>query len=109
MPDHIYRDRKMMKWIPFNALMEQSDYISDLLHGRTKIEKPILSPDQEAELNYNLEIATIFKTEIIAFYYQEGEILQLHGIITQIDSYQKTITVDDTELHTVQITKIEIL
>ena len=54
----------MMKWIPFNALMEQSDYLSDLLHGRTRIEKPILSPDQEEELNYNLEMACIFKNEI---------------------------------------------
>ena len=64
----------MMKWIPFNALMEQSDYLSDLLHGRTRIEKPILSPDQEEELNYNLEMACIFKNEILVSYFENGEI-----------------------------------
>jgi hypothetical protein len=74
MDNYIYRDRKMMKWIPFNALMEQSDYLSDLLHGRTRIEKPILSPDQEEELNYNLEMACIFKNEILVSYFENGEI-----------------------------------
>ena len=33
MLDYVYYDRKMMKWMPLNALLEQGDYINDLLHG----------------------------------------------------------------------------
>ena len=43
MADYVYRDRKMMKWMPFNALLEQSDYLSNLLHGKERIEMPVSS------------------------------------------------------------------
>ena len=48
--DYVYKDRKMMKWMPFNALLEQGDYINDLLNGRIKKEMPVLSVDQRALL-----------------------------------------------------------
>jgi hypothetical protein len=109
MAEHVYRDRKMMKWMPFNALMEQSDYLSDLLHGRTRIDKPVLSPDQEEELNYNLELAWVFKSEIIASYFEKGEIKEVEGILTDTDSFNKTITINDQELSALAITKIQFL
>ncbi len=55
MAEYVYRDRKMMKWVPFNALLEQSDHLRDLFYGRTRIDRPVLSSDQESELNYNME------------------------------------------------------
>jgi len=109
MDNYIYRDRKMMKWIPFNALMEQSDYLSDLLHGRTRIEKPILSPDQEEELNYNLEMACIFKNEILVSYFENGEIKELNGVIDKVDPFHKTITISDIDLSAFTITNISFI
>ncbi len=106
---YVYRDRKMMKWIPFNALMEQSEYISDLLHGRTRIEKPLLSPDQYDELNYNLEMAITFQSAVLIDYFENGEILQIDGIITRVDSYQKAIYLEEVELSIHAITKITLL
>ena len=61
MAEHVYRDRKMMKWMPFHALLEQGDYINDLLNGRIKKEMPVLSVDQLDELNYKLEMAFVFR------------------------------------------------
>lgn len=98
-----------MKWVPFNALLEQSDHLRDLFYGRTRIERPVLSRDQEAELNYNMELAWIFKSEIIVSYFDKGEIKMLDGILTETDSYQKTVTVNDTEVSAFAITNIEFL
>lgn len=106
MDNYVYRDRKMMKWIPFNALMEQSDYLSDLLRGKTKISKPVLSPDQEDELNYNLESAYIFQQEVCVKYFEDGDIKEADGIITKIDSFQKCIYVANVELHAQSIIDI---
>jgi len=61
MPSYVYHDRKMMKWMPFNALLEQGDHLQDLLNGRSKKEMPLLSEDQQSELNYKLEVAYLFK------------------------------------------------
>ena len=106
MAEHIYRDRKMMKWVPFNALLEQSDHLRDLLHGRTRIDRPILSIDQEEELNYNMEIAWIFKSEIIVSYYENGSIKEVEGILTETDSFEKTITINETCISALIVTKI---
>ncbi len=57
MPSYVYHDRKMMKWMPFNALLEQGAHIRDMLDGRTKKVMPSLSVDQQSELNYKLEVA----------------------------------------------------
>ena len=109
MPEYVYHDRKMMKWMPFNALLEQGDYISDLLMGRERIEMPILSPDQEAELNYKLETAYLFHQVIEVSYYENHRIRTCVGSITRTDLYNKLIFVGETSLSAHQITAIEVL
>lgn len=105
---YVYHDRKMMKWIPFNALLEQSEYLTDLLHGRTRIEKPVLSPDQFDELNYQLETALTFDYEVVAYYFQNGEIKEHCGKITRTDAYEKKLYFGDFELPVLSIVKIEL-
>ena len=109
MDNYIYHDRKMMKWMPFNALLEQSDYLKELFYGKTRKEMPILSPDQEADLNYQLEIAYLFNSQIIVSYFKNGDILKVSGTITRTDLYHKLIFINDTKLSARRITNIEIL
>ena len=109
MRDYVYHDRKMMKWMPFNALLEQGDYINDLLHGRERKTMPTLSPDQEAELNYNLENAYLFGSQIRVVYYETHQFKTITGTIHQIDPYNKLIFVAETALNAMQIIEIEIL
>lgn len=108
MHEYVYHDRKMMKWMPFNALLEQGEYISDLLHGRERIEMPVLSPDQEAELNYKLETAYLFQHPIEVTYYENHKMHIVEGTITRIDVYNKLIFIDSKSLSAYQITEIEI-
>ena len=109
MDNYVYRDRKMMKWMPFNALLEQSDYLKELFYGRTRKEMPILSTDQEADLNYQLEIAYLFKNQIIVSYFDDGYIVKIEGIITRIDQFYKLVFIDELEISARRITNIEII
>lgn len=101
-----YVDRKMMKWTPFNALLEHSVYISDLLHGRERVDKPILSEDQFYDLNYKLEEAYNFHTEITVKHYDNGYLKEVKGLITRIDVYNKLIFIDEVGLEVTNIMDI---
>ena len=90
--DYVYKDRKMMKWMPFNALLEQGDHIGDLLAGRNKLEMPVLSYDQKEELNYKLETAYIFKSELVITYFYKNKFHTVQGTITRTDLHNKLIT-----------------
>ncbi len=109
MVEYVYRDRKMMKWMPFNALLEQGSYISDLLHGKERQTMPVLSDDQEVELNYKLETAYLFKNEITVSYFESHKIKQIQGIITKTDLYKKLIFIGEQSLSAYQIIGIEVL
>ena len=107
MPDYVYRDRKMMKWMPFNALLEQGDYISDLLHGRERKTMPTLSDDQYAELNYQLETAFCLQQTINVIYYDNHKYKSAKGCITRIDVYNKLIFIDETAVSAETIIEIK--
>lgn len=101
-----YIDRKMMKWTPFNALLEHSVYISDLLHGRERVDKPTLSEDQFYDLNIKLEEAYHYNSAITAKYYDAGYIKEVRGTISRIDVYNKLIFIDGLGLEVDNITDI---
>ncbi len=109
MADYTYHDRKMMKWMPFNALLEQGDYLSDLLRGKERIEMPVLSPDQEAELNYKLESAYLFRNQIIVTYYESHKYKTVEGIIERTDLLNKLIFIGETSISALQIIDIEVI
>ena len=107
MPSYEYHDRKMMKWMPFNALLEQGDHIVELLNGRTKKQMPDLSVDQQSDLNYKLEVAYLFKNEVSITYFKDGEIYKIEGTITRTDIYNKLIFIDEAFVSALQIINIE--
>ncbi|MCK5387673.1 MAG: YolD-like family protein [Candidatus Izimaplasma sp.] len=109
MDNYVYHDRKMMKWMPFNALLEQSDYLKELFYGKTRKEMPILSPDQESDLNYQLEIADLFNSLIIVSYFKNGSILKVEGSITRTDLFNKLVFIGDKEISARRITNIELI
>ena len=109
MLNYVYRDRKMMKWMPFNALLEQGDHIRNLLNGRIKKEMPILSVDQQTELNYKLEVAYLFKNEVLIKYFRDGAFYEIQGVITRTDVYNKLIFIDESFVSALQIINIEVI
>ena len=106
---YVYRDRKMMKWMPFHALLEQGDYINDLLNGRIKKEMPVLSVDQLEEMNYKLETAFVFQSEVLITYFDKGDFQTVNGILTRADHFKREIYLGDVAIPSQKITSIEIL
>ena len=104
-----YRDRKMMKWMPFNALLEQGEHIRNLLNGRIKREMPSLSVDQQSELNYKLEVAYLFKNEVSITYFRDGEVYKIEGVISRTDIYNKLIFIGESFVSALQIISIEVI
>ena len=109
MLNYVYRDRKMMKWMPFNALLEQGDNVVDLLNGRRIKQMPELSIDQQVELNYKLEVAYLFKNEVLIKYFRDGAFYEIQGVITRTDVYNKLIFIDDSFVSALQIINIEVI
>lgn len=107
--DYVYRDRKMMKWIPFHALLEQGDYVRNLLEGKMKKEMPTLSYDQQEELNYKLETAFVFKSEISITYFKNSDYHTITGFISRTDMYEKLLYIGETPINAQTIIEIDIL
>lgn len=42
----MYKDRGIIKWAPFDALVGFNDLIKEMLNNKNKIEKPILNEDR---------------------------------------------------------------
>lgn len=104
--DYIYKDRKMMKWMPFNALLEQGSHVSELLLGRSRKEMPTLSKDQYDELNYQLEEAYSLNSIITVKYYDEYQFHEVTGQITNTDILNKLIFIDTVSINAQSIIEI---
>jgi hypothetical protein len=109
MAEEYYHDRKMMKWMPFNALLEQGEHLKELLDAKNKEEKPLLSDDQLAELNYDLEYAYISQKEVKIQYFKQYKRLEMTGYIHKIDVQNKMIIVGDQGIYAEDVLQIKMI
>lgn len=109
MDTYVYRDRKMMKWLPFGALTEQGDYLQALFEKRNQQPKPTLLDDAITEMNYLLEEAVAMHIPITITYFQHHRYHTITGIVEVVDFLSKTITVDNTLITASTITHIEVI
>ncbi len=91
---NVYYDRKMMKWLPFQALPEQGAYLDALYHARNHLAKPILSDDQYSLLNRHVHDAYCSKAPIMLKYYRCGAIHSARGRIIGIDRTARILMLD---------------
>lgn len=69
--------------------------ISEIIKEKRKIPKPILSEEQIQELEQIiLELYNAY-TEAIFLYYRNGELREITGTITKLDSISKKISLDN--------------
>ena len=106
MDNYQYVDRKMMKWVPFNALLEHSDYLKAMLDGKELREKPVLSEDQYNELNYKLEESYINKYAVTLIIYESGLLKRVKGVISLIDINNHLLFIDGTAVEASKIIEI---
>lgn len=88
-------ERGMMKWAPYKTLEEQWEQLEDDKDSFKKVEKPILTSDQEEEIN---SILTTYGGELLEFsYYGRGKIFTEVAHIKKIDTIDRIIVLDNSK------------
>jgi hypothetical protein len=84
-------ERGMVKWSPYQSLVEQATSLAKMRHRKNKVDKPIISNEQANEIN---EILTNYNHEaIIAKYWEDGCIYYLEGTVEKIDPFERRILI----------------
>ena len=85
-------DRGIIKWAPFSSLVGQQAMIEGLIKEKEKMKKPILSLEQQMEIEEKLIEAFYEQIEITLQIYKNGEIVSVTSSILHLDcTYKKII------------------
>lgn len=87
----MYKDRGIIKWAPFDALVGFNSYLSEMIYEKEKISKPVLLEDKLEELDFILSEAFKNKLELQIEYFENGYIKTMYDHIKKIDYTFKEI------------------
>ncbi len=66
------KDRGIIKWLPFESLVSNKTVIDSILKEKNKIKKPVLSLEQQQEIEDTLIHAFYEQEKIMVTYYKNG-------------------------------------
>lgn len=89
------RDRGMIKWAPFNSVINGNDVKKEIKEENNKIPKPTLSEEQIFNLEQEIIDSYQNQSVIELKYYKNQHIYKITGIITKIDSVTKKIVINN--------------
>lgn len=97
----------MIKWEPFNSLMDGNKVKKDIAKFKNKLNMPSLSNDQLEEINYYLNLAIKEDIEINIKYFDNDRIKKIKTSIKKIDKVNKyLITYENLKIRFKQIISI---
>ncbi len=86
------KDRGIIKWQPFESLAPNKKIIENILYEKNKRKKPVLSLEQQMEIEEKLIEAFYEQEEITLKIYKNGYIQTITAKILSIDyTYKKII------------------
>lgn len=88
-------DRGIVKWAPFNSVINGNHLLDEINYERNRISKPILSEEQIADLEENIITAYSERSIINLYFYKNGCINIINGQITKLDPVNKIITINN--------------
>lgn len=88
-------NRGIIKWQPFSAVIPSNNIIHDILKEKNTITKPILSDDQENEIQAKILNAYYEVETITIIYYKKGKLYKITGKITKIDKIYHKICINN--------------
>lgn len=92
--DRVYHDRRMLKWLPFEALPEQGHYLKAVFDALEFIEKPTLSPEHYDYLNWKALEAFHHQDVVQVDVYHQGKIMIYKGTLRKIDYQTASIHIN---------------
>ncbi len=84
-------DRKMMKWIPFDAVMNSNKIVKELSKKKENIKFPILSDDDYEKIQNDIIISKNNNLFIEIVYYKNNTYIKSINKIKSIDMQKKRI------------------
>lgn len=87
-------DRGMIKWAPFASVLSGSQVLREIEEEKSRIVKPILSPEQTEELEQKIIECFNNSTLVEVLFYQQYHIHKITGVITKINVSAKNITIN---------------
>lgn len=84
-------DRGMIKWAPFNSVINGNEVLSSITEEKSKINKPTLSEEQINNLENKIIEAYSKNIQVELIYFKNGKNNKLSGQITKLDPINKKI------------------
>lgn len=91
-------DRGMIKWQPFNSVINNKTMLNSILKEKRKIKKPELSDDEIEKLEDKLIVSYYTHISISITYYQDGYLLKTTSKIIKIDQIYKKVYLDNHKI-----------
>lgn len=73
--------RNMVKWQPFNSLINGKEIVNSILKEKTKINKPNISEEDIATIEEKIITAYFMQATVNIAYYKNGNILKIKSKI----------------------------
>lgn len=100
--------RGMIKWKPFNTLLNNRD-INEIIMIRNKVKKPIIMEDRISEIDNLLKVAIKENKEIKVKYFDKGELKYINGNIRNINTIEKYILINSIRIYFKNLIKVDII
>lgn len=100
--------RGMIKWKPFNTLLNNRD-INEIIMIRNKVEKPIIMEDRITEIDNLLKVAINENKEIGVKYFDKGELKYINGNIRNINTIEKYILINSIRIYFKNLIRVDII
>ncbi len=91
-------DRGVIKWMPFNSIVEEQKLIEQLVKDKNKITKPNLSQEQIQKNEEKLIEAFYEKIKVTIEYFQAGDLLKITSKILKIDTISQKIYLEKQQI-----------
>ncbi len=88
--------RGMKKFLPYASLIEQGEFIKQMLYEKQKVSKPLVSYDEQERIN--MLLTNYHGEEVIITYFKAGYIYQTTTYIKRIDPTFKELTLTNFKL-----------
>jgi hypothetical protein len=89
-------DRGMVKWAPYQSLVEQATSLAFMRRQKAKVAKPLLSNEAAEEIN---EILVDYSEEPVQVkYWRDGCVYEKRGTISRIDTVFRYLVIGEERI-----------
>ncbi len=99
------KDRGMMKWMPYQSLVEQSSVLARMRYEKNKTPRPHIARERAEEIN---EILVHYsREEVDAKYWEDGYLYHAIGVIDSISSYSRSLRIGRKTIEFINLIELQ--